>query len=228
MSEPLLTAPRPPPPPLELSARIRAAVAAAPPPPRTTFAMRVGMGLLVAVGCVAATTLASRRDFRDVPTRGLLVTSGALLVLAFAVTALSIARGRRGLGASSVALLLAAVLATPVYGLVTAVVPLSPLKAVAEASLAYGLRTGAMCAAFGCALGAIVLSGFTWALRRAVPVSPVARGAALGAGAGAIVGLALHLFCPHFDRPHIVLGHVLPVAMFAVLGALLTPRTLRP
>jgi hypothetical protein len=50
----------------------------------------------------------------------------------------------------------------------------------------------------------------------------------LGAAAGAVAGVALHLFCPHFDAIHLVVGHVAPIAAFAMVGALLTPRWLRP
>jgi hypothetical protein len=78
---------------------------------------------------------------------------------------------------------------------------------------------GAPCIAVAMAVGAIVLAGFTLALRRAVPVASRIRAAALGAAAGAWAGLGIFLFCPAGNSRHRLIGHVLPVLAFTFVGA---------
>ncbi len=79
----------------------------------------------------------------------------------------------------------------------------------------------AMCMMFGLAMGAAPLAAMMFHLRGLDPVSPRARGAALGATAGAWAGAGAMLLCPHHTLAHVLLGHVLPVALFALLGALI-------
>ena len=52
--------------------------------------------------------------------------------------------------------------------------------------------------------------------------------ALLGATAGAWAGVLQHLHCPSGDRVHILLGHAVPIVIFAIASALATPRWLRP
>ena len=61
-----------------------------------------------------------------------------------------------------------------------------------------------------------MLAIFAVALRRAVAVASGLRGAALGAAAGAWGGLAVFAFCPSGETQHLLVGHVLPVALFTV------------
>jgi Negative regulator of sigma F len=78
---------------------------------------------------------------------------------------------------------------------------------------------------FGIALlvGTLVLISFVLALRRSVPVASRLRGAALGAAAGAWAGLTVFAFCPSGDQWHILFGHVLPLVVLILLGALVAP-----
>jgi hypothetical protein len=88
----------------------------------------------------------------------------------------------------------------------------------------WGLR----CLVIATIVGMLVLASFGAALRRAVPVASRLRGAALGAAAGAWTGLAVFIFCPSDDFQHILVGHVLPIVAFTLLGAVASPRVLRP
>jgi hypothetical protein len=66
------------------------------------------------------------------------------------------------------------------------------------------------------------------ALRRAVAVAIRPRGAALGAAAGAWGGLAVFVFCPSGEPQHLLIGHVLPIALFTLLGGVALTKVLRP
>jgi hypothetical protein len=57
------------------------------------------------------------------------------------------------------------------------------------------------------------------ASRRVEPRHPGTAGAALGAVAGAWAALAVELWCPLALPSHVIVGHVLPVALLALAGA---------
>lgn len=130
--------------------------------------------------------------------------------------------GRSMLGRPAVVLVLAAVLSSLAfvgwkYGV----------------SALYGLtgtwptRPGFRCLGLGVALGALPLGSALLAARRTVPLTPLATGAAAGAGAGLGSTVLVDLWCPVANLPHLLLGHVLPIALLAVLGAGLGLRLLR-
>lgn len=120
----------------------------------------------------------------------------------------------------------AAFAVAPLYTLVTHVAPIgTPLGDAAARSLH---PLGLPCASVALAVGLIALGAFGFSLRRAVPAAQGFRAAALGAAAGAWAGIALFLQCPAKDELHLLVGHSLPVAAFALLGALALPRVLRP
>ena len=84
----------------------------------------------------------------------------------------------------------------------------------------------AMCMMFGLAMGAAPLAAMMFHLRGLDPVSPHVRGAALGATAGAWAGTGAMLLCPHHTLAHVLVGHVLPVVLFALIGAIVGGRVL--
>lgn len=49
--------------------------------------------------------------------------------------------------------------------------------------------------------------------------APIAQGAAFGAVAGAWAGVSVAVWCPLAEPSHVVVGHVLPLVILAVLGA---------
>jgi hypothetical protein len=223
-------------PPPELHARIRAAIAATP-APRVSSRLRVAAALAI-VPCVAAAVLliAARLVYgRPIVRPGLgsaMAMDGAshllillilLVGLTLAVTLVAVARGRRGLGPGVVSLAALSLLVTPLH----AALALGGWVPVGEA---IGLKLspwGVPCLHIATAVGLLVLATFTVALRRSVPVASSLRGAALGAAAGAWAGLTVFVFCPAGEHQHLLVGHVLPIAAFTLLGLAVTPRLLR-
>jgi hypothetical protein len=149
-----------------------------------------------------------------------------LLLLAGVASAVALLPGRRGLGSRVTLLAIAAIAVAPLYTLLTTVAPLG--SAVGDAAARALHPLGLPCALVAFAVGMGALTAFGLALRRAVPAAPVNRAAALGAAAGAWAGVALFLQCPSKDASHLLVGHSLPVAAFALLGAIALPRLLRP
>ena len=63
-------------------------------------------------------------------------------------------------------------------------------------------------------------------LRRASdPVNPALTGAAIGAASAAWAALVLHVLCGFTSAVHILLGHIAPVVLITLFGALWTART---
>ena len=71
------------------------------------------------------------------------------------------------------------------------------------------------------AMAALPLLAALLSWRRAASLTPVSTGAAFGAGAGLGSAVLVDLWCPVAYVPHLMLGHVLPIALLAVLGRLL-------
>jgi negative regulator of sigma F NrsF-like protein len=82
-------------------------------------------------------------------------------------------------------------------------------------------RTGYRCFAMSVAVGGVLLGAALLAWRRVDPLTPRMTGAAFGAGAGLGSALLVDLWCPVFYVPHLLLGHVLPIAVLAAAGAAL-------
>ncbi|HET7538731.1 MAG TPA: NrsF family protein [Polyangiaceae bacterium] len=222
-------------PPAELASRVRAAVVQSP-APRSTVRKRVTFALVAIPAAILAGLLGSqvafpgrsllRIDFSALPEGAFAERFLVLLLLAGVATGIALFPGRRGLGSKVGLLAIAAVLATPLYTLATNVAPLGTALGDATARVLHPL--GLPCALVAFAVGVILLAAFGLALRRAVPAATVNRAAALGAAAGAWAGVALFLQCPAKTTLHLLVGHSLPVATFAVLGAVVLPRLLRP
>jgi len=160
-------------------------------------------------------------------TSQLLIVLLLIVGLTLSATLIAVGRGERGLGAGVLSLFLVALLVTPIYAVLTLGIPLEASE-VAAASLAQLSPWGLRCLALAATVGLLVLVGFTAALRRAAPVASRLRGAALGAAAGAWAGLAVFIFCPATEHRHLLVGHVLPIAAFTLLGLAAIPRALRP
>jgi hypothetical protein len=150
---------------------------------------------------------------------------GLFGALTLAATALALTQGRNGFGAMATVLITIACLVAPLYTILIAPEPLHASGTVLEATQIspWGVR----CLIVASIVIALALTGFLFALRRAVPVSVRLRGAALGAAAGAWAGLALLFFCPAAERLHLLVGHSFPVLAATLLGALVAPAALR-
>jgi hypothetical protein len=206
------------PPPDALRDRIRAAVAETRP---SGFSPRV-RAVVSIVAVLAAMSLGialMRPDLSALPVGSLVAVTLGVAVLATVTLVVALTPGGRGLGASVTTLVAFATFTAPLYAVITMAASLG----IAED----GPRVRG-CFSMSLAMAAIALAGLTFALRRSVPVASTARGALLGACAGAWAGLAIHLHCPCGDRMHILIGHAVPIAIFAVVGAIVPPRFLRP
>jgi len=228
-----LIAPAAPPP--ALASRVRTAVAQTP-APRASVRARLALALAAVPIAILASLLGSclvfrgrplfRLDFWALPEVAFAERLLVLLLLSALATGVALAPGRRALGSKVTLLAVSAVAVAPLYTLVTQVAPLGTAVGDAAARALHPL--GLPCALVAFAVGALVLAGFGIALRRAVPAAPVQRAAAVGGAAGAWAGVALFLQCPAKDALHLLVGHSLPVAAFALLGAIALPRLLRP
>jgi hypothetical protein len=214
-------------PPPELAARIRSAVQAEPKPATMRLGTRlsVAMSLIVVVMIVVVLRML-RPDLGAIPTETFVTITGSVVLLAIAGVLGAILPGRRGLGPPVTILLLVAVAVPILYVIVTNASPMHPPGAVPFTG--NFLDRAWRCFGIECLVALVGLGAFLFALRGAVPVAPAARGAALGAGAASWAGLAGHIHCPWFDHGHLVLAHALPIVLFAVLGALVAPRIIKP
>jgi len=89
------------------------------------------------------------------------------------------------------------------------------------------VQAHAFCAALAMLFAVGPLAGFAMVARGSDPIAPTVTGAALGAAAGTWGALGIELFCSQATPAHVLLGHVLPVLLLALTGALLGARVLR-
>lgn len=207
-----------PPPPDALRERVRASVAEVRPSGMSPRARAITSAAVV-LGLVLGGIALIRPDLAQLPQAALLTVTVGVGLLAVSTLIVALAPGTRGLGASVTLLVALAALTAPAYAVVTMIAALGASPEILPAKNCFSMSMG---------FAAVALTGLTWALRRSVPAAPIARGALLGACAGAWAGLVIHLHCPCGDRLHILVGHVVPVAIFSILGALISPRFLRP
>lgn len=207
-----------PPPPDALRDKLRASMAETPPTGMSPRGRAV-LSIVVVVALVLGGIALIRPDLARLPQPALWMVTVGVGLLAIATLVVALAPGRRGLGASVTLLVALAALTAPVYAVITLVAALGVSSEILPSRNCFSMSMG---------FAAVALTGLTFALRRSVPAAPVARGALLGACAGAWAGLVIHLHCPCGDRMHILVGHAIPVAIVAVLGAALSPRFLRP
>jgi hypothetical protein len=149
-----------------------------------------------------------------------------LIAMTIAATLIAAWRGRQGFGAAAILLGASSALVAPLYGAITIIRPLhlhhEPITQVVISP--WGVRCALIAAVVGLAVTAIL----AFALQRAVPAATRLRGAAVGAAAGAWAGIAVFAFCPSADLQHLLAGHFLPVLALSLIGAVATPRWLRP
>jgi hypothetical protein len=141
-----------------------------------------------------------------------------------AVAALStwgaLGRGPSALGRSR-GLLLGITVATPatLLALMFGLAVLHP-----EVTSIHPKLIGKWCFGLTLAAAAFPLLALTMARRGSDPVHPVATGAALGAACGASSGVMVEMWCPVAAPAHVLIGHILPIVVLTVLGAVLGSR----
>lgn len=87
-------------------------------------------------------------------------------------------------------------------------------------------RPGFRCLALTLAIGLAPMAAFVLAFRRSEVVHPRSSGAGSGVAIGISAGVLVDLWCPVAYLPHLLLGHLLPVAILGVAGFLIGRRLL--
>jgi hypothetical protein len=87
-------------------------------------------------------------------------------------------------------------------------------------------RLGLKCLGLTVAGAVFPLLSLAFLRRGSDPVHPVATGAALGAACGAAAGVMVELWCPVAAPRHVAVGHILPILIMTILGALLGARVI--
>ena len=150
-----------------------------------------------------------------------------LVALTLVATVIAMWRGRNGLGSGAISLYLASALVAPIYAALVLVSPVHMHTDEADLADVAISRWGLRCLVVSAIVGLLVLATFTVALRRSIPIANGLRGAAIGTAAGAWAGLSVFIFCPSGDLLHILIGHILPIVAFTLLGIVSIPRILR-
>lgn len=218
--------------------RIRAAVETTP-AATTRTRTRIFAALAIVPLLATAVVLIASEVVYGEPTAGLhidvssvvamLTILGLLAALAVASTLFALWQGRDGLGIGSISLVSIAALVVPVYAALTVLRPLHSGAADAVALTGVAISPwGLRCLFVATLVGVPTLAILAAALRRAAAVSSSLRGAALGAAAGAWGGFAVFVFCPSGNLQHLLVGHVLPIAIFTLIGGVALTRALRP
>jgi hypothetical protein len=94
------------------------------------------------------------------------------------------------------------------------------------AALAATHRVGARCLAMTLAAATAPLLALLYIRRGSDPVHPAAHGAAIGTSFGAYAGVMVCLWCPDLSPSHTALGHVAPLVILALFGAVVGRRVL--
>ncbi len=202
---------------IDLKQRVLAAAAAGPSPARSAV-LRRRAALAAAAALVALGAWLANGGVRPTGRPAALVALtalGALAVAAVTVT-LALRRGKSMLGRPAPALI-ALALATPL-------VLLAWKSAFSWAfdgmTVPWPDRPGLRCLCVALETGAAPLVALLAIWRRTQPRHPRLTGLALGIAAGAVAWFLVDLWCPVGYAGHLLLGHVLPIAIFAACGAI--------
>ncbi len=95
-----------------------------------------------------------------------------------------------------------------------------------QLTLLHPERLGLKCLGLTVAAAVFPLLSLAFLRRGSDPVHPVATGAALGAACGAAAGVMVELWCPVAAPRHVAVGHILPIAILTILGAVLGARVI--
>jgi hypothetical protein len=182
------------------------------------------VGVSLAWLCSHLFVFGIRQDFAQLPPFYI----AAQIVLPFVYGAcclvVALAPGRLGLGLG-VGLVSAMALLGPLFFWLLALgVPVPYLADPGQ----LGFWLGAfLCLDITLAWAAAPLLLVALSLRRAFPTHASGRSALVGAALGLLSGAAINLHCPNVDPWHLFAGHGVPVALAALIGAVLVVRFTR-
>lgn len=217
----------------DLRSRVLGAARAAPAPTRSQTQRRAVLLLVAAFAAslavfwlVGGVRLGGLNEgaLTQRPSGLVLATGIGTAVLAFLVAWLAFARGRSALGRPR-AVLGGVALASPALLLLWKVAVSAQVPHMMDR---WSERVGLRCLPLSLAIGVFPLVAFVLARRGSDPVHPVALGAALGAASGTLAASLVDLWCPVAYVPHLLLGHVLPLVLLTLAGALWGARSLAP
>lgn len=196
-------------------------LAQAPSLTRTQLRKRVSIAYGVAIASVLAVFVAVGGTAHSEPrTLAASATIALGLVLFAALSSLVISkRANSPLGPSDG--LLAGVLAGTPCTLFAWLVLMQPTEVYAE------IPVGFRCLALSLLMGGLLLGAMTYSRHASDPVHPRWLGAALGASAAAWSAAPVAAWCPLYDLPHMLIGHVAPAAILSAAGCMLASRALR-
>jgi hypothetical protein len=208
----------------ELKERVVAAIRRSPSPVRSAV-RREARGVLLAGLAVATTLFFAAGGMHHALGRPAWFLGASLtLWAAVALVALRAAwRGGIAFGAGSLTSLAVVVVGAPAVLLVASL-------AFAEVDPAltrlHSQSVSLHCFALTLAAAAFPLVGLSRARRSSDPMHPVASGAALGVACGAFAGVMVDLWCPVAAPSHVLVGHILPIGVLALLGAAVGARVI--
>ena len=207
----------------ELRARILGSVAAEPSPTRGQRRRR-DLLLFAGAAAVAVAVFALFGGVRPYtrPLSLLLGTAAGTALLAAVGLALAFGRGRSMVGRSRQVLF--ATLASLPFALLAWKAGVSAFYE--GMSVPWPGRPGYRCLALSLAVGLTPLLAALAARRKSDPVHPGTTGAAIGAACGLAAAALVDLWCPVAHLPHLLLGHLLPIALLALAGAAAGSRLL--
>jgi hypothetical protein len=202
---------------LEQKARMLAAVRADPAPARRDVERR-DVGTVVAAGLLTLVIFLAVGGPHATarPLSLVLASTFAWSVIAATLTGLALRRGRSMLGAPRSWLVAASVVVAPLLAIGWFALPSS----VVLVAVPHAYDVDARCFLVTIAFALAPFVAFLALRREGDPVSPRVTAAATGAAAGAWGAVLIDLHCEMTDPRHVVLGHVLPVGLLVVLGAL--------
>ncbi len=210
--------------PSPLRDRVLQAAAARKSPTRRTHRQKRALVLGIPLLGLVAFAVMPPLSLRGRPLSYVLVSVGVMLVVAAASASWVLARGTSTLGRprDSLRKVIAAVPWGLALGALAANVA-APDTWIAPTS---DLLIHCECALVSLGIGAALLVSFAWTERESDPIAPRVTGASFGAAAGALSALVLAIRCPHADPVHVLVTHVIPVALLAALGAVVGARWL--
>jgi Negative regulator of sigma F len=182
------------------------------------------LGVSLAWLCTHLVVFGIRQDFGQLPAA--YIAGQVVLPILFGACCLvvALAPGKLGLGVG-VGLVSAMALIGPVSFWLLALG--MPVPHAAEANnLGFWLGS-LLCLDITLSWAAAPLLLLALSLRRAFPAHAARRSALVGAAIGLLSGAAINLHCPNVDPWHMSAGHGLPVAIAALLGAVLVVRGTR-
>ncbi len=207
--------------PPDIRARVLARAKETPSPDAS--ATRRGNLAAVVLGLATATTMiaALGLSLGGRPLAFVAVSAAGWAAIAFAASAMAAGRKRTMLGSARVVLVAGALAAAPaIFGWVMGVTVGWP--EVREPAGTWHNHIACLAATMLLSIGPIV--ALSYLRRTSDPVHPRATGAAIGAAAGAWGGVLIDMHCPLVAPLHVAVAHVLPVVLYAAIGALVGGR----